>query len=664
MSAPRPPKSAAPRLERAQPANQERDESFFDRLGELLEHERRAEAERMAAIERELSLTERAARGYALTDLNLVDESFGLGGRVLLHLSREGGARIEGRIDTGDLVTLRPRRADVTVVPRGIVARRGARELVVALDEPPPQFLQSGRICVELCANDITYRRAQDALREVRKLAQGSGPPRKRADVLLGRAAPRTTLPDGKLELPEHLNEEQRIAVERALASQDFYLVHGPPGTGKSTVLAEIAVQLVRRGERILVTAASNAAVDHMLEILAARGLRVLRIGHPARVAERLVHHTLVEKLAAHPDRELAAELTSEAYSLRGYARKQRSRGRSADRFAQARQAHTDARALLTEARTLERRAVADILDRAEVVCATLASLPTTELDSISFDSALIDEATQATEPLSLIAFLRARKLILAGDHQQLPPTILSHAAQAGGLGVSLFERLLDDHGDRVEIMQMLREQHRMHETIMNFPSREMYGGLLRAHPDAAQRTLAGLLPNHTLAAPPLLVIDTAGKGWDGEVAPGTDSHHNPGEADLLIERLSQLLSAGLLPEQIGVIAPYSAQVALLRDKAVSALGAAVADAIEIDSVDAFQGREKEAMLLSLTRSGEPGQIGFLSDLRRINVAITRARRHLLIIGDSATLSAHPFYERLFAYAQEHGAYRSAWELT
>lgn len=645
-----------------------RDLAFLDQLAELLEHERRAEHDRFAALSRDLTISERASRGFALLDLVLTDESFGLGGRVLLTLEREAGGRLEGRIDAGDLVTLRPRRAEVAEAPTAVVVRRGSREVVLALaeDRPPPPFVQGGRLMLELQANDVTYRRARDALMAVRKLGQGSGAERKRVEVMLGSEPPRCERLRDEPAASGSLNPEQQLAVERALLAQDFYLVHGPPGTGKSTVLTEIAVRAAAAGERLLITAASNAAVDNMLESCVARGLRVVRIGHPARVAERLFPHTLAEQVAGHPDRQLAAELTDEAFALRGYARKQRSRGRSAERFGNARQAHADARQLLGEARQLERRAIQAVLERSQVVFATLSGLAAHELEgaqSAPFDRALIDEATQATEPLTLMAFLRARRLVLAGDHRQLPPTILSRAALDGGLGVSLFERLLAEHGDGPNVQQMLREQHRMHRAIMDFPSREMYGGALRAHPHAAERTLADLLPGLAPdAAPPLLVIDTAGKGWDEEQAPGSDSYRNPGEAELLLHRLRQLLDFGLLPEQIAIIAPYSAQVSLLRERAHATVGAAVAERIEIDSVDAFQGREKEAILVSLTRAGA-GQIGFLSDLRRINVALTRARRHLLVVGDSATLAAHPFYERLFAHAQEHGAYRSAWEL-
>lgn len=649
----------------------QRSLSFLDRLGELLDYERREEVERFAALHRELTLAERAARGYALPDLQLVEDSFGLGGRVLICLEREGGARIDGRIDAGDIVTLRPRRSDATEPLTAVVARRSAREIVLALDDVPPPFVRSGRLLVELQANDITYRRAREGLAAVRELDTAGGPARQRLEVLLGLAPPRT-LPraevavasaEGEALADSALNPEQRLAAQGAMAARDFYLVHGPPGTGKSTVLAEVAQQAVRRGERVLATAASNGAVDHLLELCAARGLRVVRIGHPARIAERLAPYTLAEQVAAHADRQLAAEMFDEAYALRGYARRQRTQGRSADRFAQARQAHADARTLLNDARALERRAIRSVLEQAEVICATLASLPGRELEHVHFDLALIDEATQATEPLTLLAFLRARRLVLAGDHRQLPPTILSLAAQSGGLGISLFERLLADHGEGPAVKQMLREQHRMHAEIMAFPSAEMYGGELRAHPDAATRTLAELLPDAALDAPPLLLIDTAGKGWDEELAPGSDSYRNPGEAELLLARLQLLLDAGLAPRDIAIIAPYSAQVMLLRERVHATQSPAVAADLEIDSIDAFQGREKEAVLISLTRSGTAGSIGFLSDLRRINVALTRARRHLLVIGDSATLSAHPFYARLYAHAEARGAYRSAWEL-
>jgi ATP-dependent RNA/DNA helicase IGHMBP2 len=477
--------------------------------------------------------------------------------------------------------------------------------------------------------------------------------PKRRREALLGIIPARFDRPRDFRETGV-LNPEQREAVSRALCAEDFFLVHGPPGTGKSHVLAEVAVQEVSRGKRVLMTAASNAAVDHLLELCLERGLTALRVGHPARVSPRLQEHTLDVLVEQHPDRELSVELFDEAYSLQGYARRQRKQGRSRDRFQNARASAAEARGLLDEARALERKAVRSVLDGARVVCATLAGLEGSVLSQELFDVALVDEATQATEPLTLMAFLKANRMVLAGDHQQLPPTLLSLEAAKAGLSVSLFERLLHTHGE--DVRKMLLEQYRMNESIMRFPSREMYDGLLRAHPSVAARTLSELLTGE-MEAPPFLFVDTAGKGFDEEADEHSGSYRNPGEAGLILNRLTKLLAAGLPQSEVAVIAPYSAQVFLLRERM-----SIDAPRVEVDTVDGFQGREKEAILLCLTRSNTSAELGFLKDLRRMNVALTRAKRHLFVVGDSATLSSEPFYARLIEEAQTTGAYRSAWE--
>jgi predicted DNA helicase len=272
-----------------------------------------------------------------------------------------------------------------------------------------------------------------------------------------------------------------------------------------------------------------------------------------------------------------------------------------------------------------------------------------------AFDVALLDEATQTIEPLALMAFLKAPTVILAGDPQQLPPTIISMQAAKQGLGVSLFERLLKDCGD--DVKRMLKEQYRMHEQLMAFPSREMYAGELRAHPSVAHRTLAEVLNGDAVIdAPPVLFLDTAGKGFDESKAPGTESLRNEGEAQLIIDRARALLLAGLDPRELAVITPYRAQAALIREQLADV------SALEVDTVDAFQGREKDAVLLSMVRSNTEQQVGFLEDLRRMNVAMTRARRHLFVVGDSATLSGHAFYARFLESVEALKGYRSAWE--
>ena len=308
----------------------------------------------------------------------------------------------------------------------------------------------------------------------------------------------------------------------------------------------------------------------------------------------------------------------------------------------------------MDDARVLERKALNSVLERADVVCATLAALEGSVLRSRSWDVALLDEATQALEPLALIAFVKAPLVILAGDPKQLGPTVLSLDAAKQGLGTSLFERLLKEYGDEVKVL--LQEQYRMHEDIMRFPSTEMYGGALRAHPSVARRTLAEVLtPGAAVDAPPLLFLDTAGKGFEEAKAEGTESLWNEGEADLVVARANELLAAGLAPRELAVITPYRAQARALRDRLPDL-------DVEVDTVDGFQGREKDAVLLSLVRSNTEQALGFLEDLRRMNVAITRPRRHLFVVGDSATLSSHDFYARFLEEVQRQSGYRSAWE--
>jgi superfamily I DNA and/or RNA helicase len=622
--------------------------SHFEELARLLELERAEQRRRYAEEASGLSAAEREAKGRLVSDLELGDETIGLGGRMLATLSRAGGRKLLAPLYPGDCVALSPKR-DASLRAHAVVVRAAASSVQVAFEHSPPSFLEESGLRLEVLPNEATFDRARAALREVQQTKRG-----RLREVLLGQRRPALDAPAPFTE-ERPLNPEQQEAVGRCLSAEDFFLVHGPPGTGKSTVLAEVAVQSAMKGQKILATAASNAAVDHLLDISLARGLSAVRIGHPARVAERFLEHTLDIMVESHPDREVARGLFDEAFGLLGYARKQRKQGRSRERFANARSASSDAKKLLDEARALERKAVAHVIENAQVVCVTLASLDVSALAGATFDLALVDEATQAIEPLSLLAFLKSTRVVMAGDPFQLPPTVLSQQASERGLSVSLFERLLAEHGPSVSLM--LAEQYRMHEDIMSFPSTQMYGGKLRAHDSVKGHRLRDILPapSSELDAPPVLWLDTAGKGFEEEAEAGTDSLYNPGEAELVAARARELLERGLAPRDLAVVAPYRAQASLLREKID-------APEVEVDTVDAFQGREKEAILVSLTRGNSEGKLGFLTDLRRMNVAMTRARRHLFLVGDSSTLSSHPFYAQLFDWVQSKGFYRSAWE--
>jgi hypothetical protein len=614
-------------------------EVHCEEMRRLLDAERDEERSRLADARSRLTLAEREARGLAIADVEAVEEG-SLAGRALVAYERRGKPVEGARIGIGALVTVRLRREARDDEPSGVVARRTRSRVAVAFDEPPPDWAVDGRVVLELEPSPVTWERLTAGLRRM------AGEEGKRWRPVLTGAAPRFAAHPRGPDLGGRLNDEQRAALDLADRASDVALVHGPPGTGKTTVLVEVIRRAVARGERVLASAPSNLAVDNLLERLVAAGVDGVRIGHPARVLESLLSHTLEARTAAHERSRIAAGLVAEALALRRSAARRKQR-RGPGRFSEARAAERDAHRLLAEARALEAQAQAEVLGRAPVVLATLTGLEGPALAGQRFGLAVIDEATQAVEPAAWLALLRAERAVLAGDHLQLPPTVLSAAAQAGGLGISLFERLVALHGDAVKVT--LTEQHRMNQAIMRFPSEALYGGSLRAHPAVA---------HHALDDAPLEVIDTSGRGFEESIPEGSDSRENEGEARLCAAEVERVLALGVAPRDVAVIAPYDGQVQRLR----ALLAARVEQGLEVDTVDGFQGREKEAVVVSLTRANDSGEVGFLADVRRMNVALTRARKKLVVVGDGATVARHPFYERFLRHAQATGAWRSAWD--
>ena len=605
-------------------------EQHFARLGALLDRERAAEKERFAEARSRLSLAQREARGIALVDVEAVEEG-GLAGRTLLTFARASDRELGGsQIGVGSIVRVGLRREQRDDAPTGVVARRQRSRVAVVFDEPPPSFVGAGRVVLELQASSATHDRLSGALR---RMAEA-----RRWHAVLRGEPPRFESRARGPELEAQLNDEQRAALDLADRAQDLTLVHGPPGTGKTTVLTEVIRRAAARGEKVLASAPSNLAVDNLVERLVALGVDAVRVGHPARVLPAVIEHTLDRRVADHPSARLAAGLVDQALRLRADARK-RHRRRGPGRFSESRAQEREARQLLAEARELEDRAEREVLGSAQVVLATLTGIESQALRGRKFDLAVVDEATQAVEPAAYLALLRADRAVLAGDHLQLPPTVISPEAQ--DLSLSLFERLVQPAA-----MVSLAEQHRMNEQIMRYPSDALYQGKLRAHPAVAR---------HAIDAAPFEVIDTAGRGFEEETPQDSDSKLNEGEAELAAAEVRKLLS--LLPaKEIAVISPYDAQVQRIRQ-----LLADLPD-LEVDTVDGFQGREKEAVVVSLVRSNDRGELGFVADIRRINVALTRARKKLIVIGDGATVTRHPFHEGLLKYAQQIGAWRSAWD--
>jgi superfamily I DNA and/or RNA helicase len=627
-------------------------EDHFRRLSRLVELESDAEAVQAREALALLSPADAERTGESLISLVIVEEDSGLGGRCILTLAKRNRTLPLpwNRLGPGTPVLLSPESGATTEGLRGVVCERRKEALRLATNAPPAEADRDATYRLDLSGDETARQRQLAALERSR--TAGRSRLAELRDVLLGDASPTFEVAEPFTPLDAALNPSQQEAVAFALSARDVAVLHGPPGTGKTTAVVELIRQAVRRGQKVLACAPSNLAVDNLLERLLTGGERAVRLGHPARVLPALREHTLDLIVEDHPDTRQARKWAKEAYALFRQAGKfTRARPEPGARQAM----RQEARALLADARRMEDQAVERILNEATVLCATLTGLDGEVLGQRTFDLAVIDEASQSTEPASWLPLLRCQRVVLAGDHCQLPPTVLSQEAAQQGLGVSLMERLVARYGSQVT--RRLDVQYRMHEAIMAFSSRQFYDGELQAHPSVRGHLLCDLpgLAAGPLTSTPVQFIDTAGAGYDEQEEPGGESRRNPQEADLVCRKVRALLEAGVPAEAIAVIAPYSAQVRLLREK-LDIPG------LEIDSVDGFQGREKEAVVLSLVRSNPEGEVGFLADVRRMNVALTRARRKVLIVGDSATLGGHPFYQDLLSYFESIGAYHSVWE--
>ena len=627
-------------------------DSYFQRLSRLLELESKAEARQTLESLRRLSPPDAERTGKCLIGLVIIDEDTGLGGRCILTFAKRNRSQPLpwNRLEPGAPVLLFPEDAADAEGWRGVVCERLENSLSVALNEPPDEDDRRATYRLDQSGDETGLQRQLAALERAR--TAGRDRLAELRAVLLGERPP-TFNPETPLApLDGSLNASQQEAIGFALSANDLAIVHGPPGTGKTTAIVELIRQAVRRGESVLACAPSNLAVDNVLESLLAFGEKAVRLGHPARVLPALREHTLDLIVKRHPDTRQARKLNKKAFEL----------FRRAGKFTRARpepgvrqQLRQEGRALLEDARRLETQAVERILNEARVLCATLTGLNNDVLGQREFDLAVIDEAGQSTEPACWLPLMRCRRLVLAGDHCQLPPTVISQEAAQEGFAVSLLERLVSLHGHVVT--RRLEVQYRMHEAIMGFSSAQFYDGSLQAHGSVRGHLLCHLrdVAAQPVTQTPVEFIDTAGAGYDEQPEPDGESRRNPGEAELVCRKVQAMLAAGVPAESIAVISPYAAQVRLLRENLA-------VPGLEIDSVDGFQGREKEAVVLSLVRSNQEGEVGFLGDVRRMNVALTRARRKLLVIGDSATLSSHPFYQSLFSYFESIGAYHSVWE--
>ncbi len=616
------------------------------------------------------SLVERVALGIALAHLRIVDEQSGPGDRVRVRVTVPEQIDLDNlRLAPGEPIRLWAEQPDEPGSVRGVFERREEQSLWLMLDRPVDELDRDYALDPE--TPELTFDRGDAALARARGALANSDLARVREVAALARPA-KLLAPITWDVLDEELDDKQREAVDLALRSGDIALIWGPPGTGKTRTLVEVVRQRVARGERVLCAAPSNTAVDNLGIRLAEAGLRAVRLGHPARVSPALASLTIDAQIAEDGAYDLAREWRDRARAIRKHAMgidpSKASRDTAAQRRAQARSLWSEARALDRDAAKEIQNAERTIVDRADVVLATCVGCDHPLLGDTQFDCVIVDEATQAPDPLLFIALGRAKVSVLAGDPQQLGPVVIGGGAIDAMLGSTVFERLIEADSPSV----MLEQQHRMHESIMTFPSRATYDGKLRASPLVASHTLdeLGVIPDPARGRP-VWLLDTAGKDWLEERTdfdPGGSlnnmpaftfdpSTFNSGNAERVAAEARRLLSRGVAPTDLAIIAAYSAQARRLRDllKAERAAG------VEVGTVDGFQGREKEAVIVDLVRSNDHGELGFLSNTRRMNVALTRARRFLLVVADSATLGDHPYYAQFIEYVDTLDAHGSAW---
>ncbi|MDQ3047115.1 MAG: AAA domain-containing protein [Bacteroidota bacterium] len=531
--------------------------------------------------------------------------------------------------------------------------------LSLSLDELP-HWCDDGKLGINLLFDENSYREMDIAMEKV--ISASHSRLAHLRDVMYG-----IKPPEFSSEKIDHhmsgLNASQHSAVEKILSAKDIAIIHGPPGTGKTTTLVQAIRQTLKSEKQVMVCSPSNTAVDLLTEKLHKEGITVLRLGNPARISEEVLMNTLDAKMAAHQsykDLKSYRKTADEYFRMAG--KYKRTFGRE-DRE-QRNLLYQEARKILSEARVLEDYIMHEQFDQAQVIACTPVGSSGRMMRDRFFSTVFIDEAAQALEPMCWIPITRSGRVVFAGDHFQLPPTVKSKKAEDLGLKETLFERCVK----LPDVSVMLDTQYRMHEHIMNFSNDQFYKGDLKAD-DSVRETVLSFDSGENLLNHAVDFIDTAGCGYNEILNPESLSISNPEEAALLIKHLRLLLdqySAGEHHQKrlsIGVISPYKEQVQYLtnliaEDEQLKEFKTWIA----VKTVDGFQGQERDVIYISLVRSNGEREIGFLNDTRRMNVALTRAKKKLVVIGDSATLANHPFYSTFMDYTESIGAYRTAWE--
>jgi ATP-dependent RNA/DNA helicase IGHMBP2 len=631
---------------------------YFKRLLDLLKVERDADRQSYLALTQSSSVNERRANGLTWYPVAIRGTEMSRGDYLTVEIERTTNQDIAHQFRFGMSAALFSNHDPKANRIEGTISYQGENRLKLTLrTDELPDWSRDGKLGVDILFDENSYDEMQGALRQAIALNEKDNEETRLIKVLTAQRPP--TFHEGlaQVSIPS-LNTSQQAAVNKIIAANELAIVHGPPGTGKTTTLVQAIKTLIARDHKqILVVAPSNTAVDLLSEKLSEQGLNVLRVGNPARVSERLVSLTLDSKMAQHASMKEVKKLRRQASEFRDMAHKYKRNFGKAERD-QRKALFDEARSIMKHVESTEQYIVEDLLTKAQVITATLVGANHYTVRHLRYETVVIDEAGQALEPACWIPILKAKKLVLAGDHCQLSPTIKSDEAARTGLGTTLLEKCVTAYPEAVVLLE---EQYRMNELIMGYSSQVFYHNKLKAHSAVAHHTLFE-------TDRPLVYIDTAGCGYE-EKTEGT-STYNPEEAVFLIAQLTRLVTD--LSERyqlkdfptVAVISPYRRQVVLLKELMLSSPELKIyQDKIAVNTIDSFQGQERDIVCISMTRSNADSRIGFLSEIRRMNVAMTRARKKLIIVGDSATLSQLAFYHNFIEYAGQHGAYQSAWEL-
>ncbi|EMS88923.1 AAA domain-containing protein [Leptospira noguchii] len=632
-----------------------KDKNFSDSVSELefvrteLEREKKEEDSIFSKDWLSRPISDRIQQGITLYPIVYEEQTLGREGSWILTFRFPNQEEYPTKFQTGAPIQLGKNEDRV----RAILVSLHKEKIKISIEEVP-EWAEEGKCFLDLLPDETSYKEMFYALDVVvsatkgtrlyvnRELLLGYGKP----DLISIRDSDRSRVLE---RMNTSLNESQKNAVLHCVLSQDVAVIHGPPGTGKTTTLTEIVRQLVAEEKKVLVSAPTHSACDLLVESISAKGIPVLRLGHPARVSEAAIHSTLDYKLFHHPDGKLLNEYKKDVIEISKQAKKFKRNFGEKERE-ERKNLFMEVKELKKTIRSMEIGLIDSLVSSHSVIVSTPVASARGVLENRTFDFCVLDESSQALEPAFWIPILKSDRVILAGDHKQLPPTLFS---EKSFLEFTLFEKVIE-RLKSYERVFLLDTQYRMKDEIVSFSSKEFYSGLLKSGRPEKERFF-----DFPKTFPFLNVfqwIDTA--GTDSEEVIVDDSISNPFEADLQV-RLCSLLKENNWPEEeITILSPYRAQVRLIAEK----LRDAGLTKISVSTIDSFQGRENRCILLGFVRSNSEGRSGFLKESRRINVGMTRARDLLLCIGDSSTLSQDPFLWKLIRFAEEKEVFRTAWE--